>query len=186
MESSARSSTTPWDFDSSYSTNDDFQVDNDGNGAHNWDEDDYTDDPNDNGFDVRDYIFVNNNRLVLVCPRGSDGDRRRAEYRDQTNIDLDRRNRMDLTFDIRNYNNRSELIMAQLHNDDSRARRPYVTVVAENGEIRLQRTNAPTGSSTTTASERIPFRRNDRYRIRMDSPDNSSCLLYTSPSPRDS
>ena len=89
--SSERSSTTPWDFDSSYSTNDDFQVDNDGNGAHNWDEDDYSDDPNDNGFDIRDYIFVNNNRLVLICPNGNG--RRRAEYRDQTNIDLDRRNR---------------------------------------------------------------------------------------------
>ena len=169
--SSLQSSTSPWDFDSSYSTNDDMQVDNDGNGAHNWDEDDYDDDPNDNGFDVRDYIFVSGGRLILQCPNGNG--RRRAEYRDQTNIDLDRRNRMDLTFDIRNYNNEDELIMAQLHNDDEDARRPYVTIVAEDGEIRLQRTNAPTGSSTTTASERIPFRQNDRYRIRMDSPNNS-------------
>ena len=169
--SSQSSSTSPWDFDSSYSTNDDMQVDNDGNGAHNWDEDDYADDPNDNGFDVRDYIFVESGRLILQCPNGND--KRRAEYRDQTNIDLDRRNRMDLTFDIRNYNNESELIMAQLHNDDEDARRPYITVVAEDGEIRLQRTNAPTGSSTLTASETIPFRQNDRYRIRIDSPNNS-------------
>jgi len=138
--SSLQSSTSPWDFDESYSTNDAMQVDNDGNGAHNWDEDDYENDPNDNGFDVRDYIFVSGGRLILQCPNGDD--KRRAEYRDQTNIDLDRRNRMDLTFD-------------------------------KEGEIRLQRTNAPTGSSTTTASERIPFRQNDRYRIRMDSPNNS-------------
>ena len=168
---SAQSSTSPWDFDSSYSTRDDMQVDNDGNGAHNWDEDDYDEDPNDNGFDVRDYIFVSGGRLNLQCPNGNG--KRRAEYRDQTNIDLDRRNRMDLTFDIRGYDNEHELIMAQLHNDDSRARRPYITVVAEDGEIRLQRTNAPTGSSTRTASERIPFRQNDRYRIRIDSPNNS-------------
>ena len=171
--SEQNSSESPWDFDSSYSTNDDMQVDNDGNGAHNWDEDDYANDPNDNGFDVTDYIFVSDGRLILQCPNGSDGDRRRAEYRDQTNIDLDKRNRMDLTFDIRNYNNESELIMAQLHNDDSRARRPYITIVAEDGEIRLQRTNAPTGSNSTTASEKIPFRQNDRYRIRIDSPNNS-------------
>ena len=58
LSSASTSLTTPWDFDNSYSTNDDMQVDNDGNGAHNWDEDDYEEDPNDNGFDVRDYIFV--------------------------------------------------------------------------------------------------------------------------------
>lgn len=165
---------TPWEFDSSYSSRDDFQVDNDGNGAHNWDEDDYEDDPNDNGFDIRDYIYVDGNRLILQCPNGND--RRRAEYRDQTNIDMDRRNRMDLTFDIRNYNNNSELIMAQLHNDNSNARRPYATIVAEDGIIRLQRTNAPTGSSTTTASETIPFRQNDRYRIRMETPNGTRNL----------
>ena len=166
QQSTRASGDTPWEFDSSYSSRDDFQVDNDGNGAHNWDEDDYEDDPNDNGFDIRDYIYVDGSRLILQCPNGNG--RRRAEYRDQTNIDMDRRNRMDLTFDIRNYNNNSELIMAQLHNDDSRARRPYATVVAEDGRIRLQRTNAPSGSSTTTASETIPFRQNDRYRIRME------------------
>jgi len=92
VQLSSRSSRTPWDFDSSYSTNDDMQVDNDGNGSHNWDEDDYEDDPNDNGFDVRDYIYVDgSDRLILQCPRGSGGSGRRAEYRDQTNIDLDRR-----------------------------------------------------------------------------------------------
>ena len=158
---------SPFGFDNEFE-GDDFQVDNDGNGAHNWNADEYDDDPEDNGFDVRDYIFVSNNRLILQCPNGND-DRRRAEFRDQENIDLDRAHRMDFTFDIRNYNNNDELIMAQLHNDDSSARRPYITIVAEDGEIRLQRTNSPTGSSTLRASRTIPFRANDRYRIRIDS-----------------
>ena len=148
---------------------DDFQVDNDGNGAHNWDLDDYEDDPEDNGFDIRDFIFVSGNRLILECPNDNDGDKRRAEYRDQVNLDLSDAHRMDFTFDIRNYNNESELIMAQLHNDNSGARRPFVTVVAENGVIRLQRSNDPTGSSSQTASQTIPFRTNDRYNIRLES-----------------
>jgi len=172
----SKSSTSPWDFDSSYSTRDDFQVDNDGNGAHNWNEDEYADNPNNNGFDIRDYIFVRGSRLILQCPNDTDGDKRRAEYRDLTNIDMDRRNRMDLTFDVRNYDNSHELILAQLHNDHRDARRPYAAVVAENGRIRLKRTNAPTGSSTTTAQEIIPFRQNDRYRIRMDTPNGSRDL----------
>ena len=174
VQLSSRSSRTPWDFDSSYSTNDDFQVDNDGRGSHNWDEDDYEDDPNDNGFDIRDYIYVDgSDRLILQCPRGSNRAGRRAEYRDQTNIDLDRRNRMDLTFDVRNYDNRDELILAQMHNDDSRVRRPYLTIQAEDGWIELQRRDNFNGSGTTTSSSRIRFRQNDRYRIRMDSPNNS-------------
>ncbi|WP_108803360.1 hypothetical protein [Aquimarina sp. Aq107] len=171
---SKASSDTPWDFDSSYSSNDDFQVDNDGGGAHNWNEREYQDDPNDNGFDITDYIYVDGSRLILQCPNGNE--RRRAEYRDQTNIDMDRRNRLDLTFDVRGYDNRHELILAQLHNDHRDARRPYATVVAENGIVRLKRTNAPTGSSTTTAAETIPFRQNDRYRIRMETPNGSRNL----------
>jgi len=164
----AQTITTPWDFDNEFASSDDFQVDNDGNGAHNWNENEYTNDPNDNGFNIRDYIFVESGRLILQCPNGND-DRRRAEFRDQANIDLSDFHRMDFTFDIRNYNNRDELIMAQLHNDNSSARRPFITVVAEDGRIRLQRTNAPTGSSTQTASQTIPFRTNDRYRIRINS-----------------
>ena len=106
--------------------------------------------------------------MHLQCPNDNDGDKRRAEYRDQEEIDLSDSHSMDFTFDIRNYNNDDELIMAQLHNDNSNARRPFITIVAENGTIRLQRTNAPTGSSTRIANQTIPFRINDEYRIRMD------------------
>jgi len=165
--SARMSSSFPFSFDSEFN-GDDFQVDNDGNGAHNWDSEEYEEDPIDNGFDVRDFIWVDDGLLNLQCPNGED-DRRRAEYRDQENIDLSDEHRMDFTFDIRDYNNDSELIMAQLHNDNRAARRPFITVVAEEGEIRLQRTNAPTGSSTNTANQRIPFRTNDKYRIRIDS-----------------
>ncbi len=170
-----KTASSPWDFDSSYSSRDNFQVDNDGNGAHNWDEGDYSSRPNNNGFDIRDYVYVNGSRLILKCPSGNS--RRRAEYRDQTNIDMDRRNRMDLTFEVRGYDNSSELILAQLHNDHPDARRPYATVVAEDGRIRLKRTNSPTASGTTTASETMPYRRNDRYRIRMDTPNGSRELM---------
>jgi len=166
--SSRISSSSPFSFDSEFN-GDDFQVDNDGNGAHNWNAEEYDNDPIDNGFDVRDYIWVSDGRLHLQCPNGEDDERRRAEYRDQENIDLSVAHRMDFSFDIRDYNNESELIMAQLHNDNPSARRPFITVVAENGSIRLQRTNAPTGSSTNTASQTIPYRINDRYRIRMNS-----------------
>ena len=76
---------------------------------------------------------------------------------------------MDLTFDVRNYDNESELILAQLHNDDSRVRRPYITVQAEDGWIELQRRNNFNGTGTTTANSRIRFRQGDRYRIRLDS-----------------
>ena len=169
IESSARiSDNSPFSFSNLFE-GDDFQVDNDGNGAHNWNAEEYEEDPIDNGFDVRDFIYVSNNRLILECPEGEDDDRRRAEYRDQVNLDLSDAHSMDFTFDIRNYNNDSELIMAQLHNDNSAARRPFITVVAENGTVRLQRTNAPTGSSTQTASQTIPFRTNDRYTIRLES-----------------
>ena len=170
------SASSPFSFSNIFE-GDDFQVDNDGNGAHNWDVDEYEEDPEDNGFDIRDFIFVSNNRLILECPNGSDDDRRRAEFRDQENIDLDDFHRMDFTFDIRNYNNRSELIMAQLHNDNSNARRPYITIVAENGEIRLQRTNGPSGSSTQTASRTIPFRANDRYRVRINSQEGTRSVF---------
>ena len=165
---SSLSEISPFGFSDDFS-GDDFQVDNDGNGAHNWDVDEYEEDPEDNGFDIRDFIFVSNNRLILECPNGSDDDRRRAEYRDQVNLDLSDAHSMDLTFDIRNYDNESELIMAQLHNDNPAARRPFITVLAEEGVIRLQRTNAPTGSSSQRASETIPFRENDRYRIKLES-----------------
>jgi len=162
------SSNSPFSFDNDFN-GDDFQVDNDGNGAHNWDTDEYEDDPVDNGFDVRDYIWVSNGLLHLQCPNDNDGEKRRAEYRSQLNIDLSDGHSMDFNFDVRDYDNESELILAQLHNDNSDARRPYITIVAEDGEVRLQRTNAPTGSSTTTASETIPYRVNDEYRIRIDS-----------------
>ena len=161
------SASSPFSFSNIFE-GDEFQVDNDGNSAHNWDADAYEEEPEDNGFDIRDFIFVSNNRLILECPNGNN-DRRRAEYRDQENIDLNDFHRMDFTFDIRDYDNESELIMAQLHNDNSSARRPYVTIVAEDGRIRLQRTNGPSGSSTQTASRTIPFRANDRYRIRINS-----------------
>lgn len=167
QSSSNRSSLSPFDFEDVFE-GDDFQVDNDGNGAHNWNEDEYEDDPEDNGFDIRDFIYVDGSRLILECPEGDDDDRRRAEFRDQVNIDLNDFHRMDFTFDIRNYDNNSELIMAQLHNDDSDARRPYITILAEDGEIRLQRTDGPSGSSSTRASETIRFRTNDRYRIRIN------------------
>ena len=161
------SSISPFDFENDFD-GDDFQVDNDGNGAHNWDADEYEDDPIDNGFDVRDYIWVSNNILHLQCPNDNDGEKRRAEFRDQINMDLNDGHSMDFNFDVRDYDNESELILAQMHNDNSQARRPYITVVAEEGEVRLQRTNAPTGSQTTTASETIPYRVNNEYRIRID------------------
>jgi len=161
------SASSPFSFDSDFN-GDDFQVDNDGNGAHNWDADEYEDDPEDNGFDVRDFIWVEDGLLNLQCPNDNDGEKRRAEFRDQVNIDLNDAHSMDFTFDIRNYDNESELIMAQLHNDNSNANRPYITIVAEDGEIRLQRTNGPSGSSSTTASETIPFIANNEYRIRID------------------
>ena len=165
---SSISSRSPFSFSEVFD-GDDFQVDNDGKGAHNWNVNEYEDDPEDNGFDIQDYIYVSNNRLILKCPSTSNDSRRRAEYRDQVNLDLSDRHRMDFTFDIRNYNNKSELIMAQLHNDNRNAKRPFVTIVAEDGEIILQRTNSPTGTSSQTAKEKIPFRTNDRYRIRMES-----------------
>ena len=84
---------------------------------------------------------------------------------------------MDFTFDIMNYDNESELIMAQLHNDNSGARRPYITILAEEGTIRLQRTNAPTGSSTLRANETIPFRGDDRYTIRIESAAGSRTIF---------
>ena len=159
---------SPFSFNSKFD-GDDFQVDNDGNGAHNWNTKEYEDEPIDNGFDVRDFIHVNNNRLILECPEGEEGVKRRAEYRDQVNIDLNDAHSIDLTFDTTNYNNNSELIMTQLHNDNSAARRPYITILAENGIVRLQRTNAPTGSSSLVASQTIPFRTGDRYRVRIES-----------------
>ena len=169
IESSARiSDNSPFSFSNLFE-GDDFQVDNDGDGAHNWNVDEYEMEPIDNGFDVRDFIYVSNDRLILECPEGEENVRRRAEYRDQVNLDLSDAHSMDFTFDIRNYNNNSELIMAQLHNDNSAARRPFITVVAENGTVRLQRTNAPTGSNTQTASQTIPFRTNNRYTIRLES-----------------
>ena len=170
------SSSSPFSFGGVFD-GDDFQVDNDGDGAHNWDIDEYEEDPEDNGFDIRDFIFVSNNRLVLECPNDNDGERRRAEFRDQVNIDLSDAHYMDLTFDIVNYNNNSELIMAQLHNDNSGARRPFITIVAEDGEIILQRTNSPTGTTSQTASETIPFRTNDRYTIRMESVRGNRSVL---------
>ena len=170
------SSSSPFSFGDVFD-GDDFQVDNDGDGAHNWDADEYEEDPEDNGFDIRDFIFVSSNRLVLECPNDNDGERRRAEFRDQVNLDLSDAHYMDLTFDIRNYNNNSELIMAQLHNDNRGARRPFVTIVAEDGEITLQRTNSPTGTTSQTASETIPFRTNDRYRIRMESVRGNRSVL---------
>ena len=161
------SSISPFNFENDFD-NDDFQVDNDGNGAHNWDAEEYDEDPIDNGFDVRDYIWVSNNLLHLQCPNDNDGEKRRAEFRDQININLNDGHSMDFNFDVKDYDNESELILAQMHNDNSEARRPYITVVAEEGEIRLQRTNAPTGSQTTTASETIPYRIDNEYRIRID------------------
>ena len=167
------SGTSPFGFSDNF-MGDDFQVDNDGNGAHNWNVEEYDEAPEDNGFDIRDFIFTSGSRLILICPDSehdpNDSDsRRRAEFRDQVNLDLSDAHSMDLTFDIRNYDNESELIMAQLHNDNPAARRPFITVLAEEGVIRLQRTNAPTGSSTQRASETIPFREDGRYRIRLES-----------------
>jgi len=76
---------------------------------------------------------------------------------------------MDFIFDIQNYDNESELIMAQLHNDSPDARRPYITVLSEDGTIRLQRTNAPTGSSSLRSDQTIPFRAGNQYRITIES-----------------
>ena len=153
---------------------DDFQVDNDSEGAHNWNTSEYDEDPIDNGFDIRDYIFVAENRLILICPSSEHDEnesisRRRAEYRDQTEIDLDDAHSMDFIFDIQNYDNESELIMAQLHNDSPDARRPYITVLSEDGTIRLQRTNAPTGSRSLRSDQTIPFRAGNQYRITIES-----------------
>ena len=153
---------------------DDFQVDNDGDGAHNWNAREYDEEPFDNGFDVTDFIFVTDNRLILQSPNSlhnenENASRRRAEYRDQEEISLDDAHSMDFVFDIENYDNSSELIMAQLHNDNTGARRPYITVLAEDGEIRSQRTNAPTGSRSLRSEEVIPFRIDSRYRITIES-----------------
>jgi len=52
-------------------------------------------------------------------------------------------------------------------------RRPYLTIQAEDGWIELQRRDNFNGSGTTTANSRIRFRQNDRYRIRMDSPNGT-------------
>lgn len=164
--------TSPFNFSDVFE-GDDFQVDNDGNGAHNWNATRYDESPVNNGFNIQDYIFVTDNRLILQCPNSthdedSDTSRRRAEYRDQENIDLDDAHSMEFVFDIRNYDNDSELIMAQLHNDNSAAKRPYITILTENGTIRLQKTNAPTGSSSQRSEQTIPFKIDDQYRITIE------------------
>jgi len=165
--------TSPFGFSDLFA-GDDFQVDNDGAGAHNWNATEYDQQPINNGFDIRDYIFVADNKLVLKCPNSEHNEadsasRRRAEYRDQSNINLDDAHSMDFVFDIQNYDNSSELIMAQLHNDNAGASRPYITVLSENGVIRLQRTNAPTGSSSLRSDETIPFRASNQYQITIES-----------------
>lgn len=165
--------TSPFGFSNLF-IGDDFQVDNDSEGAHNWNAMEYDQEPIDNGFDIRDYIFVVDSKLILKCPNSEHDEddsisRRRAEYRDQTEINLDDAHSMDFIYDIQNYDNSSELIMAQLHNDNEGARRPYITVLSENGVIRLQRTNGPTGSSSLRSEETIPFRAANQYRITIES-----------------
>ena len=173
---STSNTTSPWDTDSSYNSKDDFQVDNDGNGAHNWNESEWDSKPSANGFNIRTYVYGDGGTAVLTCPNGSST--RRAEYRDATNIDLDKNNKQDFTFSIVDYDNKHELIMAQMHNDASGVERPYLTISAEDGKIRFKRSdNFTKGSGTTTSGTTLTYRTNDRYRIKMESSSDSRSVF---------
>ena len=166
---STSNTNSPWDTNSSYSSSDYFQVDNDGgsgDGAHNWNESDWDSSPSNNGFNIRTYCYGEGSDAIITCP--SNGIR--AEYRDVTNIDLDKKNKQDFTFSIGDYDNEHELIMAQLHNDASGVERPYLTISAEDGTIYFKRSDDfIKDSETTTSGNTLTYRTNDRYRIKMDS-----------------
>ena len=157
---------SPWDTDSSYSASDSFQVDNDGNGAHNWNESKWDSTPSANGFNIRTYCYGEGSDAIITCPTNGI----RGEYRDATNIDLDKNNKQDFTFSITDYDNEHELIMAQLHNDHDDVERPYITISAEDGKIYFKRSgDYIKGSGTTTSGTTLTYRTNDRYRIKMES-----------------
>ena len=163
---STSNTNSPWDTDSSYSASDSFQVDNDGNGAHNWNESKWDSTPSANGFNIRTYCYGEGSDAIITCP--SNGIR--GEYRDVTNIDLDLKNKQDFTFSIGDYDNEHELIMAQLHNDASGVGRPYLTISAEGGKIYFKRSlDFVKGTSTDTSGTTLTYRTNDRYRIKMES-----------------
>ena len=167
---STSNTNSPWDTDSSYLSIDKFEVDPDGGGAHGYTESEWDSNPTLHGFNIRKYCYGDGGVAVLTCPNGSGS--KRAEYSDGHGIDLDKENRQDLTFTIVDYNNSSELIMAQLHNKNSE--RPYLTISAESGEIKLKRSETPIkGSATTTSSFTLPFEANDTYRIRFISNNGS-------------
>ena len=162
---STSNTNSPWDTDSSYSASDSFQVDNDGNGAHNWNESKWDSTPSANGFNIRTYCYGEGTDAIITCPTNGI----RGEYRDATNIDLDLRNKQDYTFSIGDYDNEHELIIAQLHNDGG-AERPYLTISAEGGKIYFKRSLDYTkGSATDTSGTTLTYRTNDRYRIKMES-----------------
>ncbi len=171
---STSNTNSPWDTDSSYSSGDYFQVDNDDKGAHNWNESDWDDDPEDNGFNIRTYIYGEGDDAIITCPTNGI----RGEYRDATNIDLDKKNKQDFTFSIGDYDNEHELIMAQLHNDHDDVGRPYLTISAENGTIKFKRSDDYIkGTETTTSGTTLTYRTNDRYRIKMDSQSGSRSVF---------
>ena len=166
---------SPWDFrDDDEFVGDQFQADNDGNGAHNWTESQYESQPNNNGFTVSDFIFLDGGDLILQCPN----DGIRSEFRDNVNMDLDDDHKMDFYFTLENYDGENEIIIAQIHNDHTDTERPYITVSIEDDLIQLKQSDDNTkGSSTTTSSSTLRYREGNDYRITIETDNNDRSVF---------
>lgn len=158
--------TSPW---KDFLEDHEIQVDPDGGGAHNFDE--WVDRE---GVDISWSAFVKWDELYLRCPTGNN-DRRRTEFRDNSNRSLNDKLVFNLKCKIWNAPSNKKTIIAQLHNDASGVQRPYITVFIEGGTIYAEQSKDYNGSNpgyNKPEAAQQAYSKNAYYEIRFYSPNN--------------
>ncbi len=148
-----------------------IQVDNDANGAHN-----FTSWSDKEGIDISAWTWESNGYLYLKCPTGSGT--RRTEFRDYSNRSLS--NSLSLKFKARIFNvpSSKKTIIAQLHNDGSGVKRPYITVYVSNGKIVIERSSRYDGTASYSkpSSAQQSYSGTTEYEIEFSSSSGSTSV----------
>ena len=154
-----------------------FQADSQGTGAKNWTATRYVTEPIRNGSNIQALAFANEQYIYQICPSG-DGVRR-TEFRDRTDRNLNDAHRMQFNCQLINVETEEKIIFAQLHNDHTDSKRPYLTAFLEEGNIYIERTNNPSGTGSSRHAHTLDFDESHSYQVLFETRTESTDISAT-------